>query len=65
MRRPRITAKVVRGLREVRSLASVQLEAGVLESFDTPQSEIDDAERAVEYIDELVEWFERRGVEET
>jgi hypothetical protein len=63
MSRPRITAKVVRGLKMVRSLANADLESGGAECF--PDKDPTDADRAIEYLDEFVSWYEKRGVEST
>ena len=51
-RRPPLTKRVIRGLQEVRSLASADLEAGVVPE----RKDSDLAWRAIEWIDAVVSW---------
>jgi len=59
VRRPSLTAKITRGLEMVHALAQADLESGGADCF--PGKDPTDAERALEYIDDLVEWYKKKG----
>lgn len=60
-RRPSLTARVVRGLRWVASLAAVEIEAGDSGAFaDLSAQEQRDVARALDYVYDLCDWHDRR-----
>jgi len=71
MNRPRLTAKVIRGLRPCISLIDANLSSVIVKNGEvmgndlildgSPVKDIDDADAALNYLRRLADWHERRS----
>jgi hypothetical protein len=63
MKRPRTTAKVIRGLNTVYSWMSTEINADTLRGVGLDKTTVKEAENAVEYLGKLIEWHQARRTE--